>query len=109
MYHLEWESNAYDGRLRSAHTLEIPLVFNNIEESRALVGTGPGPVVMGEMMSDAWVSFARDGVPSSDLLPEWKPYDTTNRYQMRLDLRPELASDPLKGMREIVSAGAGGN
>ena len=109
MYYLTWETNTWDGRLRSTHTLDIPLMFNNVEEGRALVGTGPEPVTMGEMMSDAWASFARTGKPSSELLPEWQPYETSERRTMVLDLEPELASDPVKGMREIVSSDAGGN
>ncbi|HBJ91752.1 MAG TPA: carboxylesterase, partial [Hyphomonadaceae bacterium] len=54
-------------------------MFDNVEESRVLVGSGEGPVILGEMMSDAWVSFARDGVPTSDLLPEWTPYNLEDR------------------------------
>ncbi|MAK60573.1 MAG: carboxylesterase [Ponticaulis sp.] len=103
MYYITFETNTWDGRLRATHTLDIPLMFNNIEESRAMVGTGPGPVVMGEMMSDAWVTFARDGKPSSELLPEWDAYTLDDRGMMVLDVEPEFESDPVKGWREILA------
>ena len=103
MYYLTFETDTWDGRLRATHTLDIPLMFNNIEESRAMVGTGEGPVIMGEMMSDAWVTFARDGKPSSSLLPDWEAYDLDDREMMVLDVEPELASDPVGGWREILA------
>ena len=103
MYYITFETDTWDGRLRATHTLDIPLFFNNIEEARAMVGSGKGPVVMGEMMSDAYVTFARTGKPSSDLLPEWTPYDVDSRDTMILNVDPKLASDPVKGMREILA------
>lgn len=103
MYFMTFETNTWDGRLRSTHTLDIPLFFNNIEESRAMVGSGQGPVIVGEMMSDAYVTFARDGVPSSELLPTWEAYELDDRDMMIFDVAPELASDPVKGWREILA------
>ena len=104
MYQLMYESDANGGILRSPHTLDIPFMFDNVEESRVLVGSGEGPVILGEMMSDAWVSFARDGVPTSDLLPEWTPYNLEDRPVMQLDVEPAMVNDPEGGMREILSA-----
>ena len=55
------------------------------------------------MMSDAYVTFARDGVPSSELLPTWEAYELDDRDMMIFDVAPELASDPVKGWREILA------
>ena len=60
-----------------------------------LVGSGEGPVILGEMMSDAWVSFARTGVPTSDLLPEWTPYNLEDRPVMQFDVEPAMVNAPL--------------
>ena len=43
VYLLAWETPVDDGRLRAHHALDLPLVFNNIETSRTMVGPGPDP------------------------------------------------------------------
>ena len=103
VYRLTWETPIGGGILRSPHTLDIPLMFDNAVESAAFVGSGEEAQVMAEMMSDAWIAFARSGTPSSDLLPEWKAYDTANRMVMELDIEPRLVSDPEKAIRELPS------
>lgn len=103
MYQLYYDTKANGGILKSPHTLDIPFMFNNAEESRVLVGDGLDPLILEDMMSDAWISFARTGTPSSDRLPEWTPYDTDTRTLMRFDVVPSLVDDPEKGIREILS------
>ena len=105
MYRLTYETPVSDGILKSPHTLEIPFMFANVEESRVLVGPGEAPVKLGEMMSDAWISFAKTGTPSSELLPDWQPYTTEDRMVMEFNVNPEMVSDPEKGAREIMSGG----
>ena len=89
--------------LRSPHTLDIPLMFDNAVESAALVGTGEDAQIMADMMSDAWIAFAKTGTPSSELLPEWKPYTPASRNVMELDVTPQLVDDPEKDIRELPS------
>lgn len=103
VYRLTWETPVGDGILRSPHTLDIPLMFDNAAESAALVGTGEDAATMAEMMSDAWLSFAKTGTPSSDLLPEWKPYTPDSRMVMELDVEARLVDDPEKSIRMISS------
>ena len=69
----------------------------------ALVGTGEDAQTMADMMSDAWIAFAKTGTPSSELLPEWKPYTTASRNVMELDVTPQLVDDPEKDIRELPS------
>ena len=101
VYRLTWETPVADGMLKSPHTLDIPLMFNNAEMSGALVGTGPEALVMADIMSDAWIAFAKTGVPSSELLPEWSPYTVQERNVMELDLSSKIVVDPERSVREI--------
>ena len=101
VYRLTWETPVAGGMLRSPHTLDIPLMFDNAAESAALVGEGEAPAKMAEMMSDAWIAFARTGTPSSDLLPEWQPYTPDTRMVMELDLEPRVVDDPEAAVRAI--------
>ncbi|MEN8678023.1 MAG: carboxylesterase/lipase family protein [Alteriqipengyuania sp.] len=103
VYRLTWETPIGGGMLRSPHTLDIPLMFDNAVESAALVGTGEDAQIMADMMSDAWIAFAKTGTPSSELLPEWKPYTTASRNVMELDVTPQLVDDPEKDIRELPS------
>jgi para-nitrobenzyl esterase len=101
VYRLTWETPVGGGILRSPHTLDIPLMFDNAEESAALVGTGEEPQTMAAMMSDAWISFARTGTPQGDLLPEWTPYTASARNVMELNVEPRLVDDPEREIRMI--------
>lgn len=102
VYWLTWETPVNGGIFRSPHTLEMPLMFDNVEESRVLLGPGDEPVRMGAMMSDAWISFARSGKPSSALLPEWTPYSPDARLIMQFDLDPRMVEDPERRARELM-------
>ncbi|UAB78866.1 carboxylesterase/lipase family protein [Erythrobacter sp. SCSIO 43205] len=101
VYRLTWETPVADGILKSPHTLDIPLMFNNAQMSSALVGEDEDAHYMAEMMSDAWITFAKTGVPSSALLPKWEPYDVSMRKVMELNINAQLVSDPEKAIREI--------
>jgi para-nitrobenzyl esterase len=103
MYRLTYDTKVQGGALKSPHTLEIPFMFNNVDKARVLVGPGKDPEVLAAMMSDAWLSFARTGKPSSKLLPEWPAYNTSRRAVMQFDVKPNVADDPEKGAREILS------
>ncbi|MXP08958.1 carboxylesterase family protein [Altererythrobacter halimionae] len=103
VYRLTWETPIGGGMLRTPHTLDIPLMFDNAAESAALVGTGEDAQTMADMMSDAWIAFARTGTPSSALLPEWKAYTPASRNVMELDVEPQLVDDPEKDIRELPS------
>ena len=103
VYRLTWETPIGGGMLRTPHTLDIPLMFDNAKESAALVGTGEDAQTMADMMSDAWIAFAKTGTPSSALLPEWKPYTPSARNVMELNVEPQLVDDPEKDIRELPS------
>ncbi|WP_427965443.1 carboxylesterase/lipase family protein [Altererythrobacter sp.] len=101
VYRLTWETPVGDGILRTPHTLDIPLMFDNAKESAALVGSGEDAAVMAEMMSDAWIAFAKSGRPSSKLLPQWEPYTPEGRMVMELAPTPRIADDPERTIRTI--------
>ncbi|MAY78854.1 carboxylesterase/lipase family protein [Citromicrobium sp. WPS32] len=103
VYRLTWETPIGGGMLRTPHTLDIPLMFDNAVESAALVGAGEDAQIMAEMMSDAWIAFAKTGTPSSELLPEWKAYTPKTRNVMELNVEPRLVDDPEKDIRELPS------
>lgn len=102
VYLLAWETRADNGRLRAHHALDVPLVFNNIENMRSMVGPGPEPQRIAGLMSSAWIAFARTGNPDTDGLPAWPAYESENRSTMVFDTESRVQKDPYKEIRRIL-------
>ncbi|MGD9795841.1 MAG: carboxylesterase/lipase family protein, partial [Acidimicrobiia bacterium] len=69
MYLFAWPTTAFDGRLGSYHTLEIPFVFNSLDRGAAPRVTDGPPEAARQLalrMHAAWARFARSGEPGSD-------------------------------------------
>ena len=96
MYELMWRTPVADGRLGSPHTLEIPLVFDNVEVGRDFLGAGDAPQRLADQMSSAWIAFAKTGDPNGGALPKWPRYDTTSRWTMMFDQESKVLSDPTR-------------
>ena len=56
---------------------------------------------MADVMSDAFIAFARTGSPQTPALPEWKGYSLEHRETMVMDLMPELVNDPRGAERRL--------
>ena len=100
-YLLEWETPV--GPFKSPHTLEIPLVFDNVETSRPLLGPGPAPQVMAKQMSAAWLAFARTGDPNTPVLPNWPAYEPGRRATMIFNQTSRVVDDPYAATRKAVT------
>ncbi|HTE40115.1 MAG TPA: carboxylesterase family protein, partial [Steroidobacteraceae bacterium] len=92
-YMLDWNTPVDGGRWRSPHTLEIGLVFDNVAKSESVTGVGADQQRMADLMSEAWLAFAKTGNPNNKSLPKWEPYDATQRPSMVFDLKPTAVND----------------
>lgn len=104
VYYLVWETPVGDGIFKSPHTLDIPLMFNNVERAVALTGAGPEARRLEDQMSSSWIAFARHGDPNNGTVPEWPPYDEEQRATMVFDVDPRVVSDPNREIRELLAA-----
>jgi para-nitrobenzyl esterase len=104
VYLLAWETPVDGGRLRAHHALDLPLVFNNVETSRSMVGPGPEPQRVADQMSSAWIAFARSGNPNTGGLPQWPAYDLKSRATMIFKLDSRVQNDPYSEIRRILLA-----
>jgi para-nitrobenzyl esterase len=93
-YLFDRESPVENGRMRSAHTSEVPFIFGTTQAARDCVGTGPDIEPMTRCMMTTWATFARTGNPNNPLLPAWQPYSDVVRHTMVLGHESHLAVDP---------------
>lgn len=101
LYLLAWQTPV--GPFRSPHTLEIPLVFDNVENSRVLVGPGPEPQLMARQMSAAWLAFAKTGNPNTPAIPKWPAYEPGKRATMVFDIDSKVVNDLYSATRQAVT------
>ncbi len=104
MYRLDWETPVEGGRLKSPHALDIAFVFDNVARSVSYTGTGPDQQRMADLMSDAWIAFAKTGNPNTPALPQWPRYTMGNRATMIFDTDPEVSVDPDQAERELLQS-----
>ena len=101
VYQLDWRSPAEGGRLRAFHTLDIPLVFDNVAAKGSKTGDDARARAMAARMSEALIALARHGDPNHAGLPDWAPYTLPRRQTMVLDDTPRMQDDPRGGERKL--------
>jgi len=103
LYRLEWQTPVDGGRMRSPHSLDVPLVFDNVAAADRLIGSGAGQAQqVADAMSDAWLAFARYGTPNAPGLPAWPAFDAQNRATMIFDVVSRAVTDPLHDERLLL-------
>lgn len=71
--------------LGAYHASEIAYVFDNVHTLRNPPAQWDWRLA--DIMSEYWVSFARDGVPSAVGEPQWRPYSNAERHYLRFGAR----------------------
>ncbi|MEV1171544.1 carboxylesterase/lipase family protein [Nonomuraea sp. NPDC049784] len=96
MYRFDHESPSFAGRLGAAHAVEIPYVFDLLDEesSHALVGDEPSQVVA-DTAHGAWVRFVADSDPG------WPRYNLADRSTALIDEGITVVDDPDGAEREV--------
>lgn len=100
VYQLDWGSPV-EPEMGAPHTFDIPLVFGNLGAEGSITGNGAEAKQVSAMMSEAFVSFAGNGVPASEHLPDWQPYTLPHRQTMVVDVPPRMVDDPRGAEREL--------
>jgi para-nitrobenzyl esterase len=68
-YRFAWRSSALGGRLGAAHAIDVPFVFDAMQDPRyggaddRILGAAGGPQELADRMHGAWVRFVTDGDP----------------------------------------------
>jgi para-nitrobenzyl esterase len=104
VYYFDWRSPVRQGKMKSYHTLEIPFVFENVDEAKTMTGEGKDRYPLQDKMSAAWTAFARSGNPNTKELPNWPAYNASQRATMILGNNCKVANDPHKEERTVIAA-----
>ncbi|MGH8175011.1 MAG: carboxylesterase/lipase family protein [Steroidobacter sp.] len=102
-YQLDFRSPLEGGRYGAMHTMDIPLMFDNIAQPGSLTGSSAEAQQTAHHMSNALIAFARTGDPNHTGLPEWRRYTLPDRATMLFDARAKLANDPRGGERQLFA------
>ncbi|MBV9582060.1 MAG: carboxylesterase/lipase family protein [Chloroflexi bacterium] len=92
MYQFCYQSPVAGGRLKACHALEVPFVFDNVADA-PITGDDPARGMLAELMSQAWIEFARSGRPSTQAC-EWPAYDVERRATVQFNIRSRVVDDP---------------
>ncbi len=101
-YMFAWESPVMDGILRSTHCMEIPFVFNNAVRHASMTGGGAEAVKLADLMSGAWINFARTGNPNAEGLPQWPAYNPEEGAMMYFDNECEIKYNHDKELIDFI-------
>lgn len=96
MYRFDHESPAFDGRLGAAHAVELPYVFDLLddESSHALIGDTPSQTVA-DTAHGAWVRYIAAGDPG------WPRYNLVTRPTALIGEGIAVVDDPDGAEREL--------
>jgi len=102
-YELDWKSPLEGGKWGAPHTLDIPLVFDNIDKEGSLTGTSADAQKVADQMSETFIAFARTGDPNNKAIPKWEPYQLPRRQTLLINTQSTLGDDPRGKERELFA------
>lgn len=104
MYQLDFPSPDAGGILGAFHTLDIPLVFDNITASGSRTGVGQDARRLAGQMADSFIALARTGRPHHPGIPDWPVYDLEHRSTLIFDRQLRIENDPRREERVLFSS-----
>jgi para-nitrobenzyl esterase len=102
VYNVVWPSPADGGKWKAPHTIDIPLVFDNVQESN-YTSSAPDAQRLADTASEALLAFARTGNPNVPGAPAWPQFDVEKRATMLLDVPLRVENDPRGAERKLFA------
>ena len=97
-----------NGGVTPFHTAEIAFAFHALNEPHMRIASGGSAagLALQELVSQAWVNFARTGNPSQPALA-WKPYSVAGRETMIFDVFSEMRPYNDDRLQELLQPAPG--
>jgi para-nitrobenzyl esterase len=103
LYSFDWRSPVRGGKLRTMHSMELPFLFDHVDDLTFMVGSGPERQALATQFAGAVTAFARTGVPTIQGL-DWRPFDPVNRATAIFGRRTRVVNDPYGDERRALDA-----
>lgn len=103
MYQLDFPCPEAGGILGAFHTLDIPLVFDNVDAQGSRTGASPEARRLAGQMADAFIALARTGDPNNRSIPDWPQFDLDQRPTMIFDREVRVENDPRREERLLFA------
>jgi para-nitrobenzyl esterase len=100
---LVWDTPVAGGRWLSPHTLDLPLMFDNVGETRSFAGRSDAARAVSEQMAESWLAFARTGDPANKTIPAWPAWTVGQPVTMLFDVESRAAADWRRAEREVLA------
>jgi para-nitrobenzyl esterase len=105
VYRWDWETPVM--HLLAPHTVDIPFVFNHIDDCQSMTGPiNPHMKKLEAQVAGAWAALARNGNPNHKGLPDWPAYAADNKAVMTFNTPSKVEIDPGADLRKLLVEGA---
>jgi para-nitrobenzyl esterase len=102
MYFFSWQSPILEGKMKAAHCMELPFVFNNISRCEEMTGGTKEAYALADKVSQAWINFAKSGDPNHGSLPKWQTYNASVGATMFFDNLCQIRFNHDKELLELM-------
>lgn len=106
-YLFAWRAPVLDGTWSAGHTADVPFVFNNAQAG--IQSSGGGPVVdwLTNVMSSAWINFARFGNPNHSGMGYWPEFTVDRPATMIFDVNSQARTGHDAELIELLNQPSG--
>ena len=92
-YKSEMKIPGTDYALGTPHAMDITFKFNNETPETQhgfLSGNNPDRFIASHKMAELWTTFAGNGKPAANDVPDWPAYNLADKATMRIDTKCEV-------------------
>jgi para-nitrobenzyl esterase len=103
LYWFAWQTPVLNGRPRAFHCSEIAFAFNNTDRCENMTGGGADARALADIVSDAWIQFARTGNPNHSKMPHWTAFSPEQVPTMIFDNQTQLIDYPDRDEQQSIA------
>ena len=98
-YLFAWDKGIFG----ACHGVDIPFIFGTVNSGygKIFCGGGDEAMALSETVQNAWLAFAKTGVPSDEQLIDWPAYSQTNPASMIFDQETQLKTEVFSGQKDF--------
>lgn len=104
LYQFGWYSPVHEGKVRSMHCLDLPFVFDHVDDHTYMVGGGQDRYALADKVSAAWAAFVCMGNPNHAGIPRWAPFTAKDSTMMLFNTESRAVNDAFGEERRAIRA-----